>query len=137
MKDKNIVYSQEEFTVSTEKSNSGKNVNDKVDKLTRMAFAEIHYGAEEINDASDTQINVTESGEVESNTATVTNTPSGSTEDTTVENRVLQNVDVNSRYDYEARFFKQLKLQKKSIPEFQGVSFYKPRTRFYISFLSS
>ena len=108
LKDKNIVYSQEEFTVSTEKSNSGKNVNDKVDKLTRMAFAEIHYGAEEINDASDTQINVTESGEVESNTATVTNTPFGSTEDTTVENRVLQNVDVNSRYDFEGRFFKQL-----------------------------
>ena len=108
LKDKNIVYSQEEFTVSTEKSNSGKNVNDKVDKLTRMAFAEIHYGAEEINDASDTQINVTESGEVESNTVTVTNTPSGSTEDTTVENRVLQNVDVNSRYDFEGRFFKQL-----------------------------
>ena len=108
LKDKNIVYSQEEFTVSTEKSNSGKNVNDKVDKLTRMAFAEIHYGAEEINDASDTQINVTESGEVESNTTTVTNTPFGSTEDTTVENRVLQNVDVNSRYDFEGRFFKQL-----------------------------
>ena len=109
LKDKNIVYSQEEFTVSTEKSNSGKNVNDKVDKLTRMAFAEIHYGAEEIDDTSGTQINVTESGEVESNTVTVTNTPFGSTEDTTVENRVLQNVDVNSRYDYEARFFKQLK----------------------------
>ena len=108
LKDKNIVYSQEEFTVSTEKSNSGKNVNDKVDKLTRMAFAEIHYGAEEINDASDTQINVTESGEVESNTATVTNTPSGSTEDKTME-QTLEEVVVRSRYDYEARFFKQLK----------------------------
>ena len=43
LKDKNIVYSQEEFTVSTEKSNSGKNVNDKVDKLTRMAFADIQF----------------------------------------------------------------------------------------------
>lgn len=108
LKDKNIVYSQEEFTVSTEKSNNGKNVNDKVDKLTRMAFAEIHYGAEEIDDTSGTQINVTESGEVESNTVTVINTPFGSTEDTTVENRVLQNVNVNSRYDFEGRFFKQL-----------------------------
>ena len=108
LKDKNIVYSQEEFTVSTEKSNSGKNVNDKVDKLTRMAFAEIHYGAEEIYDTSDTQINVTESGEVESNTATVTNTPTGSTEDKTME-QTLKEVVVRSRYDYEARFFKQLK----------------------------
>ena len=93
--------------VSTKQSESGQNANDKVDKLTRMALVEIHYGTDETSDASETQVAIDENGNVESNTSTMTNTPSGSTEDLTI-GRVHKEVAVKKRYDYETRFFKQL-----------------------------
>lgn len=95
------------FEVSSKQSESTKNVNDMVDKLTRMALVEIHYGGETTEDASETQVVVDENGNVESNTSTITNTPSGSTEDLTIE-RTRKELVVKKRYDYETRFFKQL-----------------------------
>ena len=93
--------------VSEKQSESNKNANDKVDKLTRMALVEIHYGSDETEDASETHIVVDENGDVESSALTVTNTPSGSTEDNTI-GRVHKEAVVKKRYDYETRFFKQL-----------------------------
>ena len=72
-----------------------------------MALVEIHYGTDETSDASETQVAIDENGNVESNTSTITNTPSGSTEDLTIE-RAHKELAVKKRYDYETRFFKQL-----------------------------
>lgn len=104
--DKNVKGIDVKATIGKyEKSPEGKkkkdDVNDKIDKMSRMALVIIHYGGSETEDASKTQAS-------ESDTKTVTKQTKGSTEEPD-SGKTVALKKKHYRYDEEAKFFDKLK----------------------------
>lgn len=112
LNDKSIEYREDAFTVDNNKNNVQNDSNDLYAKMYRFAFVEITYGGEAVEDAEDTQIAVTEDGDIENESSVVTNESEAASIEGNIEPvEVIDNVADDSpvRYDNEAMFFQKLR----------------------------